>query len=177
VPPSGAQEQQLVVPLQRSQILYCLAGGAEEEAAALAERILSTDDRNAVMRQIGLAYAELAGQFVGMPPEVRPKRLPVWLQRAAQLAPDSTTLCLLQAQFAFEAGRDEELVRLLKKAESLGVDPERIEDMLRRALSARPQSRPLADFARERGLMEPTSAPATSQAAGSARPATAPAAE
>jgi len=177
VPPIGAQEQQLVVPLQRSQILYCLAGGAEEEAAALAERILSTDDRNAVMRQIGLAYAELAGQFVGMPPEVRPKRLPVWLQRAAQLAPDSTTLCLLQAQFAFEAGRDEELVRLLKKAESLGVDPERIEDMLRRALSARPQSRPLADFARERGLMEPTSAPATSQAAGSARPATAPAAE
>ncbi len=178
VPPIGAQEQ-LALPLRRSLILYCLAGGAEDEAASIAERILATDDHSAVMHQIGLAYVELAGQFVGTSPEARPKRLSIWLRRAAQLAPDSTTLCLLQAQFAFEAGRDDEVVRLFKKAESLGVDPERIEDMLSRALAARPESRPLADFARERGLTRPTSAPATSQAVGSSRPATAsgPAAE
>jgi hypothetical protein len=160
IPPIGSREQ-LAEPIRRSLILYCLADGAESEAAPIVAELIADDDPEVVMHQMGLAYVELAAGFARVDARNRPDGFSLWVDRAMQLAPDSATLQLVLAQVAFENERDSDVVEAFKRAESLGIEPERIDEMLDRAVSRRPESKPLADYKRERQKARPTTATAT----------------
>lgn len=171
VPPIGSREQ-LAEPIRRSLILYCLADGDEAAAAPIVATFIGSDDRQAVSHELGGAYVELAASFIGEAAADRPKRFAVWLDRAGQLAPDSGTLQLILAQVAFETGRDADVVEALKKGESLGVEPERIDNMLQRAVARRPESKPLTRFAEERRKASTATAPAERPPEPASRPTT-----
>jgi len=170
VPPLGSRDR-LQQPIREALSAYLLAAGDENSAAAIIMELTGNKDPYAAMKQVGARYSQLAMMYGGVAPEYRPARYPLWRSRAITLLSETGTGQILRAQEAFETHRDTDVVDAWLKAESLGANPEFIDNMLAYALAQRPEIEVYLKLAAQRGV-QPATRPADTRPVAASQPAT-----
>ncbi len=164
-------------PIFRRVIQAVLVKGDEVAARRLASAVPWADGEVDPNLALAWAYEVLGRTFHRLGPDKRPKKWPVWVDRAAELDPNSPSIQVMVAAKACEQGDDERAAASLERVWEQSTSLKQRQECLRTllyALRKNPRSRPLRrlELRITREFRASTQrAPTTATTAPAARPA------
>lgn len=168
-PAGGWRNANVALLMLRLRSLIHLASGNEAAAMAVLNSAQPRLDAQALRRNLGYGYAELAQMMLELPPPARPEGLEAWIQRGLELAPDGQVVLRVATMLAMERGDKQAATRHLTALAARLASPAELREDFEYLISRFPD----ADFLP--GLYEsllqappqPASGPATLPAPGS----------